>query len=253
MPLPTSFDDLVQEGLTIPFSGWDFSPMAHRWKTVPPSWDFPLMARARMKGISSMLDQDTGGGEFLASLVPLPPFTWASENYPPNIPIAKARLEPLGVRVFTDYTISSIPLADSSLDLVMNRHGGYAESELLRLLKPGGIFLTQQVGGQNNIRLNELLQERPEFMYSYWTKEVITRRLIESGFELLSVKEEFPRTEFTDIGAVVFCLRIISWQIVDFNVDRYRAKLYSIHKDILANGPLQVHEHRILVEARKKL
>jgi SAM-dependent methyltransferase len=246
-----TFDDLIRDGLFLPFSGWDFSIISDRWRTNPPSWDYPALARNRMQGISCMLDQDTGGGELLSSLAPFPPHTWASESYPPNIPIAKERLEPLGVQVILNYTISSIPLPDSSLDLVLNRHGGYSEGELLRLLRPGSILLTQQVGGQNCIRLNELIQDKVEFEYSYWTKDYITRRLKDAGFELLTIQEEFPLAEFVDIGAVVFCLRIISWQIADFSVDKYRDKLYAIHENILANGPLKVREHRILVEARK--
>ena len=248
-----NFDHLIQDALSLPFSGWDFSFLSDRWKTNNPSWDYPALARNYMQGITSMLDQDTGGGELLSSLAPFPPHTWATENYPPNIPVAKNRLEPLGVRIISDYTISSIPLPDSSQDLILNRHGGYSEPELLRLLRPGGVFLTQQVGGQNCIRLNELLQDNVDFMYSYWTKDVITHRLVDAGFQLLNVQEEFPLSEFTDIGAVVFCLRIVSWQISDFTVEKYRDKLYAIHQDIQAHGPLQVHDHRILVEARKPL
>jgi SAM-dependent methyltransferase len=248
-----SFDELVDEALSIPFSGWDFSFIKDRWITNPPEWDYSAIARVYMQGITCMLDQETGGGEVLASLAPFPQDTWATENYPPNISIAKARLEPLGVQVISDYTISSIPLPDSSLDLILNRHGGYNEGELYRLLKPGGIFLTQQVGGRNNIRLNELIQEHANFMYSYWTKDVIARQLIEAGFELHTIKEEFPPAVFMDIGAVVFCLRIISWQIEDFDVAKYRDKLYAIHRDIVARGCLQVNEHRILAEARKPI
>ena len=246
-----TFDELIQDGLSLPFAGWDFSIISNRWKTNPPSWDYPAMARNRMQGISSILDQDTGGGELLSSLAPFPPHAWASESYPPNIPVAKERLEPLGVRVISNYTISSIPLPNSSLDLVLNRHGGYSEIELLRLLRPGGIFLTQQVGGQNCIRLNELIQDKVDFQYSFWTKDFITHRLTDAGFELLTIQEEFPLAEFADIGAVVFCLRTVSWQIADFSVEKYRDRLYAIHQVILANGPLKVHEHRILVEARK--
>lgn len=94
-----------------------------------------------------MLDQDTGGGELLSTLIPFPPHTWATESYAPNIPVAKDHLEPLGVQVISDYSDSSIPLPDAGLDLVLNRHSSYSEEELLRLLKPGGIFLTEQVGG----------------------------------------------------------------------------------------------------------
>jgi SAM-dependent methyltransferase len=246
-----TFDELIQDGLSLPFSGWDFSAISNRWKTNEPSWNYPVLASYRMLGVSSMLDLDTGGGELLATLAPLPPQTWATESYPPNISVAKNRLEPLGVKVISDYSDAAIPLLDASLDLVLNRHGSYSEPELMRMLKPGGIFLTEQVGGENDIQLNEILQEKVEFMYSYWTKSLITRRLQNAGFELLSVQEEFPLAEFADIGAVVFYLRIIPWQVADFRLDKYRDKLYAVHQNILVNGPLQVHDHRILIEARK--
>jgi SAM-dependent methyltransferase len=155
------------------------------------------------------------------------------------------------VQVISDYLDTAIPLPSASLDLVLNRHGSYSESEVKRLLKPGGIFLTQQVGGKNCIRINELLQDMVEFQFSFWTKELITQQLIAAGFQVLNVQEEFIPSEFTDIGAVVFFLRIISWQVADFSVEKYRHRLFAIHQDILAHGPLQVHDHRILVEARK--
>jgi SAM-dependent methyltransferase len=211
------------------------------------------MARNRMQGISSMLDLDTGGGELFSSFAPFPPSTWATESYPPNILVARKRLEPLGVQVISDYADAAIPLPDSSLDLVLDRHGSYSECELFRLLKPGGIFFTEQVGGQNDIRLNELLQDKVEFEYSYWTKDLISRQLKEASFELMNILEEFPLAEFADIGAVVFYLRIIPWQVAGFSVDKYLDKLLDIHQDILTHGPLQVYDHRILVEARKPL
>ncbi len=246
-----SFDELIQEALSLPFSGWDFSSLGDRWKTNEPSWDYPALARSHMQCVSSMLDQDTGGGELLTTLIPFPSHTWATESYPPNIHVAKDRLEPLGVQVISDYSDADIPLADASLDLILNRHGSYSEHELMRLLKPGGIFLTEQVGGQNDIRLNELLQDKVHFEYSYWTKDLIIHQLKDAGFELLSVKEEFPLAEFADIGAVVFYLCIIPWQIAGFSVDKYRDKLLAIQQAILAHGPLQVNDHRILVEVRK--
>jgi len=235
----------------MPFSGWDFSSFGDRWKTSDPAWDYPALARSRMLGIQSMLDLDTGGGELLASFAPFPPHTWATESYPPNISVARQNLEPMGVQVISDYTDASIPLPSSSLDLALDRHGSYSEVELMRLLRPGGIFLTEQVGGQNCFRLNELLQDQPEFQYSYWTKELITRQLCQTDFELVDVQEEFPLAEFADIGMLVFYMRIIPWQVAGFSVEKYRSKLYAIHKDMLAHGPLQVHDHRILVEARK--
>ncbi|MFZ2095403.1 MAG: hypothetical protein WAV05_02080 [Anaerolineales bacterium] len=83
-----SFDTLIDDALSLPFSGWDFSLIADRWKTNPPSWDYSSMARNRMQAIDAMLDQDTGGGELLSTLAPFPLHTWASEIYLPNISAA---------------------------------------------------------------------------------------------------------------------------------------------------------------------
>jgi SAM-dependent methyltransferase len=245
------FGRYIKEALAYPFTGWDFSFLGDRWKTNEPSWDYPALARQHMQSVQSLLDLDTGGGELFSSFAPFPPHTWATESYPPNIQVARARLEPLGVRVISEYSDSAIPLPNASLDLALNRHGSYSEVELIRLLKPGGIFLTEQVGGRNCFRLNELLQEQPEFIYAYWTMERITHLLKQAGFELLHGQEEFPQAEFTDIGAVVFYLRIIPWQVEDFSVEKYREKLLTIHRDILAHGPLKVNDHRILIIARK--
>ena len=198
-----------------------------------------------------MLDQDTGGGELLASLVPLPPYTFATESYPPNIPVARGRLMPLGVHLISEYRDEALPFGDESLDLVLNRHGSYSAQELRRILRSGGVFLTQQVGGKDNLRLNELLQDEVVHPYRDWTLDNILAQLHYAGLVILQAQECFPENIFMDIGAVVFYLRIISWQIEDFTVEKYRSRLLAIHERIQREGGLVTHSHRILIEACK--
>lgn len=70
-----------------PFSGWDFSRLAGRRESLRPhdTWDYTATVRRAMGGATALLDMDTGGGEFLATLAPLPPDTVAIEGYPPNV------------------------------------------------------------------------------------------------------------------------------------------------------------------------
>lgn len=246
-----SFEDLVQDGLKLAFSGWDFSVIGRRWTWSQPSWDYNSLVRERLPGVSRLLDMDTGGGEFLASLAPLPPMTYATEDYPPNILLAQQRLEPLGVRVVSDFTKEHLPFEDGFFDLVINRHGSFDGHEMYRILRPGGVFLTQQVGGDNNIHLNELLQDEVFFKYSRWTLAECSRKLSQAGLRILQAKEENPQEEFYDIGAVVFYLRVISWQVEDFSVEKYRDKLFAIHELIQREGKLVSAGHRMLVEAIK--
>ncbi len=83
-----------------PFSGWDFTYLAGRRTTIRPAdtWDYTSTVVAAIRTARSMLDMDTGGGEFVAALPHLPPRTCATEAYPPNLPTARARLDLCGAR-----------------------------------------------------------------------------------------------------------------------------------------------------------
>jgi SAM-dependent methyltransferase len=157
------------------------------------------------------------------------------------------------VRVDTFSTTYRLPYPSATFDLVLNRHGSYPPGGVLRVLKPGGIFLTQQVGGRNEFRLNELLQERPAHPYAYWTLDYARLKMEKAGFTILQAREEFPQSEYRDIGAVVFYLRHIPWQIEGFTPDRYLDRLREMDALIRREGRLVVPEHRFLIEARKRL
>ena len=245
------FDQLVNEARQHEFSGWDFTYLSDRMFESRPSWDYRQPVLQKIKNANALLDLDTGGGEFLSSLQPLPAHTCATEGYPPNVPIARTRLEPLGVPVFNTLATAQLPFGDSSFDLVINRHGGFLASEIYRLLKPGRSFVTQQVGGQNCIRLNELLQDKVYFQYSYWTPDCAVQLLEEAGLRIVEQREDFPLVEFTDIGAIVYYRKAVSWQVNDFTVEKYYERLGEIHNLIQETGELVVSEHRFYIEAQK--
>ncbi len=245
------FERLIEDGLQLAFAGWDFSAVGERWVSQKPPWDYTALLRQRLPGIDALLDMDTGGGELLASLAPLPPDTWATEGYVPNIPEARGRLGPLGVHVVDAISDQPLPFPENRFDLVANRHGSFSGRELFRILRPGGLFLTQQVGGQDNFRLNELLQDQPKYEFGDWTLEAMIQELTAGGLEILSSQEAFPEERFYDIGAVVFYLRIIQWQIADFSIEKYRPRLFALHEQIQRDGCLVTHGHRVLIEARR--
>lgn len=245
------FEQLVDAAWHHEFSGWDFSYITGRMREEPLSWDYRQFVLAKIKSADSLLDMDTGGGEFLSSLQPLPPHTGATEGYAPNIPIARARLEPLGVRVVAANSEARLPFDDNAFDLVVNRHGSFLASEIYRILKPGRSFITQQVGGKNCIGLNELLQERVDYEFADWTSERAAAQLEAVGLQIIDRREEFPPVEFADIGAVVYYLKAIPWQVRDFTVEKYYDRLKKIHALIQARGSLKVTAHRFYIEAHK--
>ncbi|HDR3888710.1 TPA: class I SAM-dependent methyltransferase [Bacillus cereus] len=233
------------------FSGWDFSFISEtgRMKSEPLSWSYGSTAFQLMLRAKSMLDMGTGGGEFLSMLQPFPPTIYATEGYAPNVPIARKKLEPLGVTVVevTDDTV--LPFQDGQFDLIVNQHESYSASAVKRILSTNGTFLTQQVGGLDCAELNEQFGTPLNSEFSSWSLKTACNELKENGFTILEAKEEFPLQRFYDVGAVVYYLQAIPWQIPDFTVESYNEELYRIHEIILQKGYFDVKQHRFIIKA----
>ncbi|MES5955604.1 class I SAM-dependent methyltransferase [Bacillus fungorum] len=233
------------------FSGWDFSFISEtgRMKSEPLSWSYGSAAFQLMQHAESMVDMGTGGGEFLSMLQPFPSTIYATEGYTPNVPIARNKLEPLGVTVLEVTDDTALPFQDGQFDLIVNQHESYVASEVKRSLSPNGTFLTQQVGGLDCAVLNEQFGSPLNSEFTSWSLEVACSELKENGFTILEAKEEFPFQRFYDIGAIVYYLKAIPWQIPDFTVERYYEELYRIHEIILQKGYFDVKQHRFIIKA----
>ncbi|ENQ3106459.1 class I SAM-dependent methyltransferase [Bacillus cereus] len=234
-----------------PFQGWNFSFLTDtgRLSTEPLPWNYASIVLQYMYGVDSMLDMGTGGGEFLSLLTPLPARTAATEGYAPNIPLAKERLEPLGISVHAIEDDTHLPFANEQFDLIINKHESFCEKEVKRVLKPNGIFITQQVGGLDNLELNDLLHAYTGSEYSYWNMEYASSRLKHCGFQILKQQECFPYQRFYDIGSIIYYLKAIPWQIPDFSVSKYEEQLLHVHNHIQQNGFIEVKAHRFYIVA----
>ncbi|MFD6969224.1 class I SAM-dependent methyltransferase [Streptomyces sp. NPDC059979] len=243
------YDELVAAAMAAPTEGWDFGWLSGRVEGSEPSWSYPDIARAHIATAERVLDVDTGGGELLASLQPLPRHTWATEGWSPNVAVARDRLEPLGVTVVPAPDREKLPLPDGSVDVMLNRHGSLAAHEVRRTLRPGGILLTQQVGSEDCAELNEALGAPPAHTPGSWTLRTAGEALSAAGLTLTRTEEEYPVLTFHDIGAVVYHLRLVAWQIPDFSPGRYESALRNLHQRMCDEGRLDVHAHRFLIVA----
>jgi hypothetical protein len=80
---------------------------------------------------------------------------------------------------------------------------------------------------------------------------VAVQQLEAVGFTVEEQREAFPVLRFLDIGAVVYYLKVISWQIPGFSVEKYRGELRALHDDIEAGGSVGVPQHRFFIVAQK--
>lgn len=245
-----SYDELVAEALAAPFEGWDFSwlEVGGRATHEELSWSYPSLARQAIAQATSVLDIDTGGGELLASFAPFDVPVVATEGWEPNVAVARDRLGPLGVDVRRSEN-GSTPARDGEFDLVLNRHGHCDPAELFRVLLPGGVVLMQHVGRDNDAELNQELGAAPPKGGADSAEMVAS--LQRNGFRILEARAEMPEFVFHDIGAVVYQLRAVSWQIPDFDVQRYDAELRALDARIRCEGSFVAHDRRFLIRARR--
>ncbi len=233
--------------------GWDFSPIRGRFeeeRDLP--WSYRALVREYLREDMALLDYDTGGGEFLLSLGHPPGRTAATEGYPPNAALCREVLPPLGITFKECADPSAVPFPDGSFDIVLNRHGAFDPRELFRLLRPGGLFLTEQVGEDNDRDLVERVLPGTAKPFPGKNLREQQAAFRAAGFRMLRGEEAFRPIVFYDVGAFVWFARVIEWEFPGFSVDRCFGGLLAMQREIEAAGAIRGTIHRYLIAAQKR-
>lgn len=258
-------DALLDEAERRPFVGWDFSWLQGRLDSQPLPWDYTATVLGHGHRSPDLLDLGTGGGEWLAALPYRPPRTVATEAWPPNVAIAKARLEPLGVAVVqvqpardntgqpVEGKASPLPFGDEAFHLVVDRHESFDVDEVARILVPRGWFITQQVDAGNDAEYRALFgikspEVDPDGRWESWLPD----QLEHAGLHVVEQSSAPLVQVIRDVGALAWGLKAIPWMVPDFSIDRYRTRLREIQQRIDREGPITVRQRRFWVRAQKR-
>lgn len=232
--------------------GWDFSHIRGRYTEQQRlAWQFETIVRTLLTPQTRLLDMDTGGGEFLLSLNHPYALTAATENYLPNVQLCKEKLLSLGIDFKQADAGGQLPFSDGSFDLVVNRHGDFNPQEIFRVLKPGGLFATQQVGAENDRELVTLLMGEQSLPFPEQYLEKVKSAFAQAGFDILRAQEAFGPIRFFDIGALVWFARVIPWEFPGFSVRTHLDALYRAQEILEKEGEIVGRTHRFLLIARK--
>jgi SAM-dependent methyltransferase len=207
-----------------------------------------------------MLDMGTGGGELLSEISPRPRHTVATEAWPPNVPVAAARLGPLGIPVVwdegaldnteaVDEDRGRMPFRAGAFELIVNRLEAFRATEVSRVLSPGGTFITQQVDFHSDDALYELLgleaPQRPESWLPFARQQVS-----DAGLQVEHAARGEERTQFHDVAGVIYYLRLVIWAIPEFTLETCLVPLRAAHEDP-GRWPVTVRQRRFLLVATK--
>ncbi|MDX3239472.1 class I SAM-dependent methyltransferase [Streptomyces sp. ME03-5709C] len=258
----STFRELLAEGAAVPTEGWDFSWFTGRATEQRPSWGYAGLLAQRTARAAAVLDVQTGGGEVLATIPTAPAVLAATESWAPNLEIARRNLAPLGAAVVQVEDTADLPFPDGHFDLVVSRHPVVTRwDEVRRVLRPGGAYLSQQVGAGSVRELSEHLMgpgpvaartRRDPFTTTPGSSPVeAAARAEAAGLEVVDLRQEALRMEFHDIAAVVHFLRKVIWIVPGFTVAAYRERLAELHGFMERHGPFVAYAQRYLIEARK--
>ncbi len=247
-----TFEELVAEAAAVSVAGWDFSWLDGRATEERPSWGYQRMLGARLASASAAVDLETGGGEVLAGVGSFPPVMVATESWPPNLAKASALLGPRGVAVVAGEL--PLPFAAGTFDLVSSRHPVTTDwPEIARVLRPDGVYFSQQVGPASVFELVEFFRgPQASDVRNSRHPDLAVAAAEAAGLEVTDLRAESLRTEFFDVGAVIYFLRKVIWMVPGFTVDAYLPRLRALHERIERDGPFLAHTTRFLIEARKR-
>jgi hypothetical protein len=124
--------------------------------------------------------------------------------------------------------------------------------EIARVLRPGGSYFSQQVGPASVFELVEyFLGPLSAEVRSARDPERARRAAEAAGLEVVDLRFEKLRTEFLDIGAVIYFLRKVIWMVPGFTVEQYLDRLRELDRQLREDGPFVATTTRFLIEARK--
>ena len=254
-----SFDELFDDAIKADFSGWDFGFTKGRIENEPLPWDYEQIVDEYLPNSQVMLDMGTGGGELLEKILDhnsqrTPNRVDATEGWAPNVPIAQKRLKKFGVKVIHISDPNKLKLdgvRSNRYDLVINRHEAFDPKELARIMLPNKVFITQQVSGKNNNDINHFFGD---FNHDErdWELDKAVAQLEKTGFKIQRAENYIGVAKFKDVGALVYYLKAIPWQIPGFDVKKNKSKFLKVHEIIQKNGYFASHEERFLIIAKNK-
>ena len=264
-----SYESLKQIADNVaPIRGWDFSRMRTRRDPVP--WDYHEVVCAYLTPSSRVLDVGTGGGERFLQLAPhfgsgvgVDPDPAMLRAARQNAAAAVERGLPGDRVTFDPMPQDALPLPDESFDVVLLRHAPVLIDEVVRVLRAGGVFITQGVGHRNMRNIcrvfgvtayGEPLPGPPEGAPGPHDATPVGESFGAAGRRASVVARcEYDVRYFVlDVASLIFWLKALNLPPGGFDIERHWCEVARIVRDHATPDGIETNEHRDLKILRRE-
>jgi hypothetical protein len=233
-------------GDVTPRRGWDFSSMSVLRQPVP--WDYQSVVLNFLRPTDDVLDVGTGGGEKLTSLAASFRRGVGIDVDPDMIRLARqhSAARNLEFRVCSE----RLETIAETFDVVINRHAPFDLAAVAGHLKPGGFFVTQQVGDRNMACVRAALGQPGG------PPPIDRQEVLASGLRLLAFGEYDVEYVVRDIKSLVFWLNALDSMHADLDGSAALASASVLNRILAGNVDERgfvTNEHRYLAVAQAAL
>ena len=213
-----------------------------------PPWSYEEVAGELCSRASDVLDLGTGGGEVYSRLLSRSSArAFATEEWHVNAPVASMRLH--GRAHVARASSLALPFGAATFGLVLSRHEEILPSEIARLVRPGGRFLTQQLGSDLWHELGEVFAGMTRFPDH---REIYPRELEQAGLEIEALRDFHHGVRFRELGHLVYHLVAAPWTIPGFSVATHLEGLAELERRVRSADGLVLTESFYLLQARAR-
>jgi len=226
--------------------GWDFSRMNTSHPAMP--WEYVSVVRSHLRATDTVIDIGTGGGERLLELSSDARQLLGVDPDPEMIGRARELAAGKGATSVHFETGTGAEVLEQ-FDVVIDRHAPFETKVVHRLLRPGGRFVTQQVGEHNMKNVRDAFQlEANAFA------PMSTEMFVQAGFLVERFDEYDVDYVIRDMDSLVFWLQALDVAHSDFGGFDSEKDADAINRllssSLTADGVV-TNEHRYLLLATK--
>jgi SAM-dependent methyltransferase len=223
--------------------GWDFTGMNELRQPVP--WDYLDVVPRYLRPSAAVLDVGTGAGERLRDLAPSFGHGLGIDADPEMVRLARENSGPgnLSFQVCSE-RLESVP---GTFDVILDRHAPFDLGAIAARLRPGGYFITQQVGERNMACVKAAVGQAPG------PPPIRRQPITASGLRLLAVMEYDVEYAVRDIESLVFWLNALDASHADVDGKSALASAASLNRVLAGNVDERgfvTNEHRYLAIAQ---